>query len=326
MKKIDYQGLDAYIRAGELPSLRAEIKRICKQGLPLKIHTLLDAAVNYGRVTIVDYLLTLKFTSESPEHGYSLALFRELENKTSRLLEKLTSAADLTCRNPEGMTPLIYAAFRENAPAIEVLLTKPTNDINAIDRYGMSALTYCCLNGNEEIANMLLAKNIKIISLGNQHDDIYYAVIKNNANILQLLLAAGVAVNKGQEEFGFSLTVNAAQVANPTVMELLVAHGAELGYIDRLGQTPLLEAAKRYDGWQYALTEIMLKNGADIKIRVPGGGNIESIARHKNDVKLLEIIKKHQATPAAGPVAQKEATAEPEKAPSQQATRPGKTR
>ena len=296
-----YQELENLIRRNNYEGFVAALAKLNAPDGTVPAYQLLEVAHNYGRERMVAHLLAQGFSPVNTEYSYSLVLFQNLENKNSKILTQLLATNDINQRNLVGMTPLIYAAYLENIPALDILLPQPGLEINAIDRYGMTALTYCCLNGNARAAQKLLAQKIKIQSWGNQHDDIYYAVLKNNPDVLQLLLDTGIDVNLGHRPGGASLIINAAQAAGLPVLEKLINQAADINYINEHGQAPLLAAAKRYDGWQYDITELLISHGANINITAPNGETVRSIARHKNDRPLLEIIDRHtsSAPPAA---------------------------
>ena len=292
MENIDYNKIENYIKEGDLDLFKAALKNF--KDKDIKPYQLMEVAINYGRDNFVDYLLNENYSARNDIYGHSVALFRDLENNNSPILKKLLDSTDINERNAMGMTPLIYASYLENSDAVDMIINNKGLDINAIDRYGMSALTYCCLNGNFKIAQKLINNKIKIISLGNQHDDIYYAVIKNHPDLLNLLIRHGIDVNHGHKKSGISLMVAAAKAASPEILTILIDNGGEVDYIDKYKNSALLEAAKRYDGWQYEMCELLLKRGADINVQTPNGDNIKNIAKVKNDIKLIEMLENYK--------------------------------
>src|SRR4051812_4803278 len=71
------------------------------------------------------------------------------------VLSLIASKADVNAAQPDGSTPLSWAAHEDDAAVVEALL-KAGARVNVADEYGETPLTQACSNGNAKIVKMLL--------------------------------------------------------------------------------------------------------------------------------------------------------------------------
>ena len=125
-------------------------------------------AYMFGHKDIVDILLqngsdSLDKTLESCDLNQRTFLSMSIPLVTAIIhldddafLQKLIdNGADVNCRAFDDNTALMVAASLNDAGAVKVLL-KNNADVNLQNRYGITALINACMNGNLEIAKMLL--------------------------------------------------------------------------------------------------------------------------------------------------------------------------
>jgi ankyrin repeat protein len=139
---------------------------------------------------------------------------------------KLNSPMKLIGRIP--ITPLFYASVGGDAAMVEELIRRGSNP-NEVDGDGISALGW--------------------------------ATINNHANVAQVLLAHGAEVNH-LDNFAMTPLLYAASIdfGNTTVMEKLMAAGANLKLMNKQGQTAIdLTKNYHYPGKTHLLTKRTIK-------------------------------------------------------------------
>ena len=122
------------------------------------------------------------------------------DHATFLALALLSAALDVVARTPSGPSDIADAAQAKNAAAVKKLLKKGA-DVNAAQGDGMTALHWAALNGDAEVA--------------------------------QMLLYAGANVGAKTRIGGYTPLHLAAQVGNASVIAPLVAAGAQVGAADR---------------------------------------------------------------------------------------------
>ena len=153
----------------------------------------------------------------------------------------LDKGADPNISGRKGVTPLIAAAFKGNARVFEMLLARGA-DPKASDETGKSAMVYAAARGFDDIVKRLIDSGVDPRA-------------RYGNDLTALMWAAG-------HEDG----VGAAAVAR--VIDLLLAHGAEINAADNRGRTALMIAASVGDA---ATVELLLKRGADRSVKDKDG-------------------------------------------------------
>src|SRR5262245_40029004 len=133
-------------------------------------------------------------------------------------------------------SPIADAAQSRDAAAVKKLI-KEGNDVNASQGDGMTALHWAALNGDAEVA--------------------------------QMLLYAGANVGAKTRIGGYTPLHLAAQIGNAAVIAPLVAAGAPVGAATATGATALMQAA--HSGSTDSV-RVLLDNGADPKVKETANG------------------------------------------------------
>src|SRR5262245_19920404 len=130
--------------------------------------------------------------------------------RKAKFLALILSAALTSSVIASGPSDIANAAQSKDAAAVKKLL-KEGADVNASQGDGMTALHWAALNGDAEMA--------------------------------QMLLYAGANVGAKTRLGGYTPLHLAAQVGNAAVIAPLVASGAQVSAATSTGATPLMEAA-----------------------------------------------------------------------------------
>jgi ankyrin repeat protein len=155
---------------------------------------------------------------------------------TSKLLALILTAALSTSIGAAGPSDIADAAMAKDAVAVKKLL-KEGGDVNGAQGDGMTALHWAALNGDAELASMLLV--------------------------------AGANTGAKTRLGGYTPLHLAAQVGNAGVIAPLVAAGAQVGALTATGATALMQAA--HSGSTDAV-RILLENGSDPNLKESANG------------------------------------------------------
>jgi ankyrin repeat protein len=142
-----------------------------------------------------------------------------------------------------------YLKDKDYVSARFIIRTASEMYINNVASTGESALSLAIENNNTGIVEMLINKGAKVRS-----SDLVDALEK--PNILDILLEKGVDPNS-EVDLGTSVLMKAIEKKQPDSVRKLIAKGADINYIDPLGEIPLsLAISKGYS----KIFEILLEN------------------------------------------------------------------
>lgn len=162
--------------------------------------------------------------------GYA-ALVDMAEYQDWNGVQSSISTEDINALQPDGMSALFWAVYHEEADMVSLLLDAGA-DANVQNRYGLTPLIQSSITGNGEI--------------------------------ISLLLDAGADANSRTLQ-GDTALMNAAKAGTVQGVQALVAAGADVEARDGYSfQTPLMWAAA-FD--QAEIVRILAENGADVNAR-----------------------------------------------------------
>ena len=143
-------------------------------------------------------------------------------------------------------------------------LLKQAADVNAAQGDGMTALHWAAMNGDVELAQMLIVAgaNVKATTRLGSYTPLYLASQQGHGNVVQALIKAGGDVKAGTPNGTTPLMVAAASGEVDAVTALLDA-GADVNAKDGVrAQTPIMYAAASN---RAAVIELLASKGADLK-------------------------------------------------------------
>jgi ankyrin repeat protein len=161
-------------------------------------------------------------------------------------------------------TRVADAAMKGDRETIRTLL-KQGVDVNAAQGDGMTALHWAALQGDSDMAQMLLyaGGNVRAESRIGSITPLSLAAQTGNAAVVDMLLKAGANPKAPMMDSMTPLMV-AATAGNPDVVSLLIKAGADVNAKEAMhGQTALMFAAA-HD--RAAAIKVLMANGADPKL------------------------------------------------------------
>ena len=140
--------------------------------------------------------------------------------------------------------PIAEAAARGDRDAVKSLLKKAA-DVNAAQGDGMTALHWAAMNGDLELAEMLIVAgaNVRATTRLGTYTPLYLASQQGHAPIIQALIKAGADLKTGTPNGTTPLMV-AAAAGEVAAVKVLIENGADVNAKDGVrAQTPLMYAA-----------------------------------------------------------------------------------
>jgi ankyrin repeat protein len=120
----------------------------------------------------------------------------------------LANGANVNACDSQRHTPLIQSLWVYNHDKMVRLLLAKGADVNLSDEWKMTAVAYAAKQGQIDDAKILVANDANI-NFASGKTPLYFAIIGNHADVVELLLANGADPNAKVE--GFSLLYYAKQ-------------------------------------------------------------------------------------------------------------------
>jgi uncharacterized protein len=178
-------------------------------------------------------------------------------------LYALSQGASALITEPDGTTPLHYAAHYADVKLVDALLHAKA-DPNARNEFGTTPLAEAATTGNAEVIRLLLKAGAEVESANPDGQTALMVVARTGKlQAAKLLLQAGANVNRKEEWGGQSAVMWAAAQNQPAMIRLLAKAGADVNArgvirewqrrvtaeprpkgMNRGGFTPLLYAAR----------------------------------------------------------------------------------
>ena len=182
---------------------------------------------------------------------------------TSRFLALILAAALGASLAAAGPSEIADAAQARNAAAVKELLKKGA-DVNASQGDGMTALHWAALNGDAELASMLLyaGANVGAKTRIGGYTPLHLAAQAGHAAVIAPLVAAGAQVGVATTT-GATALMHAAHSGSADAVRILLENGADPNQKEVAnGQTALMFAAAAD---RTEVVKLLLARGADLK-------------------------------------------------------------
>ena len=138
------------------------------------------------------------------------------------------------------------------------------DDVNAKDNEGLTPLYWAVIEGNKDVASLLIAKGADVNAKDNTRmTPLHEAAKVGYKDLAELLIAKGANVNAKESE-GITPLQLAVKSNKKDIAELLIAKEADVNAKDNQGNTPLEWALE--NNWK-DVAEQMIAKGADVNAR-----------------------------------------------------------
>lgn len=173
----------------------------------------------------------------------------------------IAARSDVNVVEPDGTTPLHWAAARDRADIVDLLI-KAGAAVKTPNRYGVTPLLLACESASAPVVASLLAAGADANSaLPEGETALMVAARSGKADTIKLLVAHGAAVNARESWRGQTALMWAAGEGHRDVIRTLIELGADMRERTEGGFTALLFAAR--EGRTEAV-EALLAAGADV--------------------------------------------------------------
>jgi ankyrin repeat protein len=224
------------------------------------------------KTLLLTAILTMLMAVIAPAGEIATPLADAVEHQDrDRIEELLKSGTDVNAAQPDGMTALHWAVWRDELELARQLI-RTGADVKTANRYEVRPLSLACANGNTELAELLLKAGADAnAALPGGETVLMTASRTGRLGVVRALLANKASVN-AQERRGQTAIMWAAAEGHADVVKALIEAGAEFRTALKSGFTPLLFAVR--EGRRQAV-RVLLEAGADVNSGMqperPGG-------------------------------------------------------
>ncbi|XP_063597527.1 uncharacterized protein LOC134774131 [Penaeus indicus] len=269
--------------------------------------TALHLAAQRGLAEVVNLLLEGGARVNNKMNDKSSPLHIAASRGYTDIVETLLDrGAKIDSLDSSDRTPLILAVSRSHFKVVQLLLNRGAK-VNIEEIHGYTPLCEAVWHKDLKLVQMLLTAGAKVTQ---SHYLLHYAVLHRHYQLAELLLGARCIVNL-RDDNGDTPLIIAARTCQPSVMKLLLKHGANANYPNGLtGTTPLHEAIATPDSLFsdfWVMFSLLRSHGAKLDIETVTAGDTplyRALLMEKNKVAALLIrqgCNVNHHTPAATP-------------------------
>ena len=162
---------------------------------------------------------------------------------------------------------LIVAAGRGDVAALRKLLDAGA-DVNMRDARGRNAVLAATQSGQIEAARLLIARGADVNAQDDIRDSAFLlAGARGHSEIVRLALAAGANL-KSTNRYGGTALIPACHYGHVETVRVLLGSPIDVNHVNNLGWTALLEAVILGDGGprHTEIVQLLIAHGADVNL------------------------------------------------------------
>jgi ankyrin repeat protein len=167
-----------------------------------------------------------------------------IKNQIKKLNKYLANGVDVDSKGEYNCTPLHYACQEGNIEIVKILL-KNGADVNIQNRYSTFYPLFDAITSDNEdnyypIIKLLIDAKADINSIDSFGNTIlYYAIEKENIELIKLLISLGCDINRGSRYDKDSALHYAYFQKNEQIANLLIEAGADIKHLNLYNRRPI---------------------------------------------------------------------------------------
>lgn len=199
-------------------------------------------------------------------------------NDVSRVTELISQGVPINAKDGSGRTALYWASQEDHMPVVELLIDRGADiDSPSTGDDGWTPLIIAAYRGNDDIAGYLLEHGANINAMDKYgYTALSWAWGKHHLTIVRLLLTRGASANVPPVAYGEGPPKGKGTLLHRAVstgedealIKLLIDNGADVNAKDGSGRTPLHMAVDR---GRLATVKLLVESGADLTAKAKGG-------------------------------------------------------
>ena len=272
------------------------------KGIDQSSNTLLHHAAGFGSLETMTRLIDAGADVNAKNRFRSTPLHWAVHD-SAKVSLLLTRGADVNAKQIEGRTPLFMAASMGATRQTVTLLLDHGADATLATANGQTALMAAAARGNVELLASLLDRKADVNAKnGAGETALMFAASSGNARAVALLLQRGADARVRSKRSETALG-NAATTGVEESVRLLLQHGAEVNVQNIRGFSPLMLAANS-DSLPGGVVKLLLASGADTGYIADYDETAFDLAAKRGDTVVTRLLaagntRKMSTAPAA---------------------------
>jgi ankyrin repeat protein len=276
------------------------VEMLLKAGASVNQHnkyerSALHVAIEQSNFEITKLLVENKADTKAVYRGLTPLHFAARSGSVEIINFLVNSKVDIDSEAQDGSrnTPLHVAAAAGNQEAVNILLQLKADVLKRNNAEG-TALHIAASEGEEEIITMLLGLHPELLRIEDKYgwNALHRAIQETDTASADVLIKAGLDVNKSFGDFGDCLQLAATRNNEQTVEYLLTEAGANVNAQGGWYGTAL-QGAARFGNFD--IVKLLLEKGADINVECGWFGDALSAASSHGHESVAQLLTEHGA-------------------------------
>ena len=219
--------------------------------------------------------------------GYTPLVASVVRNHLSMVEFLVSRGADVNAEINEKETGLLFAAYHGFVEIVDVLIQNGA-DLKHKNEEGMDSLMQSVLENHLSTAKLLVAYGANVNTSNNYNASALFVAAENGyVEIAELLIQREAWLEQKEQEFGRNPLIQSVIFNHPSMVQLLLRHGANVNATDNNHQSALMFAAVN---GHLQVAELLIQNGADLKQKDEDGNNSLMLSVMNNKLDMVKLL------------------------------------